>query len=69
MSEYINTLIIGAGQAGLSLSYYLTQQRRPHVILEDSSQVAHAWRDQRWELFYISHTKLADPFAGQRIHG
>ena len=40
--------VIGAGQAGLTMGYYLTQQGRRFVILERSDSVASAWRE-RWE--------------------
>lgn len=53
MTERIDTLIIGAGQAGLSLSYYLTQQQRPHIILEKAAQLADAWRNHRWDSFTL----------------
>jgi putative flavoprotein involved in K+ transport len=53
MDEHIDTLIIGAGQAGLSLSYYLTQQQRSHLILEKASQLAEAWRNHRWDSFTL----------------
>lgn len=47
----VETIIIGGGQAGLALSYYLTQQGHPHVILEQAAQVAHPWRNDRWDSF------------------
>ena len=53
MTEQIDTLIVGGGQAGLSLSYYLTQQRRSHVILEQAAQLANAWRSHRWDSFTL----------------
>jgi putative flavoprotein involved in K+ transport len=53
MNHAINTLIIGGGQAGLSLSYYLTQQGRPHLILEQAAQIGAAWRNQRWDSFTL----------------
>jgi len=51
MSESIDTVIVGGGQAGLAVSYYLTQQGRAHVVLERSLQAANAWRNQRWDSF------------------
>jgi len=36
MTEQIDTIIIGAGQGGLSTSYSLTQQGREHIILEQA---------------------------------
>ncbi len=53
MVEKIETVIIGGGQAGLSLSYYLTQAGREHIVLEKSSQVADAWRNRRWDSFTL----------------
>ena len=41
-------ILIGAGQAGLTMGYYLAQQGRRVVILERSDSVASAWRE-RWE--------------------
>jgi len=51
MKEYIDTIIVGGGQAGLAVSYYLTEQGRSHVVLEQSSQPANAWPNQRWDSF------------------
>ena len=53
MTESIDTMIIGAGQAGLSLSYYLTQQQRPHLLLEKADRLADAWRNHRWDSFTL----------------
>lgn len=53
MTETIDTLIVGAGQAGLSLSYCLTQQQEPHILLEKASQLVDAWRNHRWDSFTL----------------
>jgi len=53
MVERIETVIIGAGQAGLSLSYYLTRAGREHIILEKAPLVADAWRNRRWDSFTL----------------
>ncbi len=53
MVQRVETVIIGGGQAGLSISYFLTQQGRTHVILEQGTQVARAWRDARWDSFTL----------------
>lgn len=52
MAEQINTVIIGGGQAGLSISYYLTQQDREHVVLE-KNRIGETWRSRRWDSFTL----------------
>src|SRR5215469_7512198 len=47
-TERTNTVIIGGGQAGLAISYYLRQEGREHIILERAPAVANVWRNQRW---------------------
>jgi putative flavoprotein involved in K+ transport len=42
------TVVIGAGHAGLSASYYLSQRSIDHVVLE-RGEVANSWRTQRWD--------------------
>ena len=51
--EHIETVIVGAGQAGLATSYYLTQHGREHVVLERAARAAHVWRDERWDSFTL----------------
>jgi putative flavoprotein involved in K+ transport len=40
--------VIGGGQAGLAIGYYLAQQRRRFAIFERASELAPAWRE-RWD--------------------
>lgn len=49
----IDTVIVGGGQAGLAISYYLKHEGREHVVLERASAVANAWRNQRWDSFTL----------------
>lgn len=44
----ISTIIIGAGQAGLAMSYCLQQRAEPHVLLE-RGKVANSWASERWD--------------------
>lgn len=46
--NHLTTVIIGAGQAGLAMSYELTAHSIDHVVLE-RGQVANAWRKDRWD--------------------
>lgn len=52
MTERFDTVVIGGGQAGLAISYYLTQQDREHVILE-KQRIAESWRSRRWDSFTL----------------
>ncbi|MCY0389640.1 MSMEG_0569 family flavin-dependent oxidoreductase [Robbsia sp. Bb-Pol-6] len=45
-------VVIGAGQAGLSISYLLKQQGIAHLVIE-RRRVAFAWREQRWDSFCL----------------
>jgi putative flavoprotein involved in K+ transport len=49
----IETVIVGGGQAGLSVSYFLQQAGREHTIFEKAAQPGHAWRDDRWDSFTL----------------
>ena len=51
--ERIETLIVGGGQAGLSLSYYLSQERHEHLVLDAADRPASAWRNDRWDSFCL----------------
>jgi len=48
--EQVETVIIGGGHAGLTMSYYLRQLGREHLILE-RGRVAERWRSERWDSF------------------
>ncbi len=48
MSELIETVVIGGGQAGLAMSYYLRQAGREHIIIE-RARIAESWRTERWD--------------------
>ena len=47
-----DVLIVGAGQAGLSVSWYLKREGVDHVLV-DSSTPAHEWADSRWDNFTL----------------
>ena len=47
-----NVAVIGAGQAGLSTSYFLTQANVDHVVLE-AGRAGETWRSRRWDSFRI----------------
>ncbi len=50
--ESVEALIVGAGHAGLSTSYYLSQVGVPHILLE-RSRIGETWRSKRWDSFTL----------------
>ena len=69
MSEHIETVIVGGGQAGLAISYYLTQQGRAHIVLEQASQAANAWRNHRWDSFTLVTPNWMTQIPGAEYQG
>lgn len=51
MPESVEVAVVGAGQAGLSLSYELTRAGIEHVVLE-RARVGESWR-RRWDSFCL----------------
>src|SRR5215211_9049957 len=47
-AEHFETVIIGGGQAGLSVGYHLARQGRRFVILDAGQRIGDAWRN-RWD--------------------
>jgi putative flavoprotein involved in K+ transport len=52
MRTHRNTVVIGAGQAGLAASWWLVDRGVDHVVLE-RGRVAEKWRTQRWDSFTL----------------
>ena len=46
--ERIETVVIGGGQAGLTMSHCLTQRGLTHIVLE-RHRIAERWRSERWD--------------------
>ncbi|EJL75506.1 flavin-dependent oxidoreductase, MSMEG_0569 family [Variovorax sp. CF313] len=50
--SHYSVVIVGGGQAGLSLSHCLQQRGIDHLVIEKRSLV-HTWRTQRWDSFCL----------------
>jgi putative flavoprotein involved in K+ transport len=46
--EHLETVVIGGGQAGLSVGHHLARRGRPFLILDANQRVGDAWR-RRWD--------------------
>ncbi len=52
MNSHYPVIIVGGGQAGLSLSYCLKERGVDHVVFE-KDRAASAWRSSRWDTFCL----------------
>jgi len=65
----IDSVIVGGGQAGLAISYYLSREGREHVVLERAAAVANAWRNQRWDSFTLVTPNFQVRMPGAEYNG
>ena len=66
--KHLDTVVIGAGQAGLAISYYLKQAGREHLILE-KERIGKAWSDERWDSFTLVTPNWALRLPGMEYDG
>ena len=59
--EEIDTLIVGAGQAGVAMSEHLSECGVPHLVLE-RGRVAERWRSERWDSLVANGPAWHDRF-------
>ncbi|MEM1128984.1 MAG: MSMEG_0569 family flavin-dependent oxidoreductase [Pseudomonadota bacterium] len=70
---HIPVVIVGGGQAGLSVSYHLTRKGIDHIVFERHERF-HSWRVNRWDSFCLVtpnwQCRLPDfPYAGDDPDG
>lgn len=41
-----DTIVIGAGQAGISVGYYLRKSKQKFIILDKSHEVGESWKNR-----------------------
>jgi putative flavoprotein involved in K+ transport len=68
-----NVVVIGGGQAGLSMSYCLGLRGIDHLVL-DKATVGNEWRDRRWDSFCLVTPNWqcalpGFPYQGPEPHG
>lgn len=59
--EYIDTLVVGAGQSGIAMSEHLKECGVPHIVLE-RNRVAEQWRSGRWDSLVANGPAWHDRF-------
>jgi putative flavoprotein involved in K+ transport len=66
MSERVETLVIGAGQAGLSVGYHLARRGLPFLIVDANERIGDAWR-RRWDSLHLFTPAKMDGLPGMRF--
>ena len=62
-ATYVSTIVIGGGQAGLSVGYYLAKRGLPFLILDANANVGDAWRN-RWDSLRLFSQRATPDFPG-----
>ena len=64
--DKIDTLVVGAGQAGIAMSEHLGRAGIPHLVLE-RSRIAERWRTERWDSLVANGPAWHDRFPGMEF--
>jgi putative flavoprotein involved in K+ transport len=65
-TQHIETLVVGAGQAGLSTGYHLQRLGRPFLIVDGKERVGDNWR-QQWDSLRLYTPAKYDGLPGLRF--
>lgn len=63
-SSLIDVIVIGAGHAGLSISYHLKKLGLSHIVFE-KGKIGDTWRNQRWDSFKLNTPNKVNLLPGQ----
>ena len=62
-TEYVQTVVVGGGQAGLTTGYFLARRGLPFVIVDANQRIGDAWRN-RWDSLCLFTPARYDGLAG-----
>lgn len=60
----LDVIVIGAGHAGLSISYHLKELHLDHIVFEQA-EIGNSWRNQRWDSFKLNTPNKFNLLPGQ----
>jgi len=66
LTEKIDTLVVGGGQAGIAMSEHLSNCKVPHLVLE-RHQIAERWRSERWDSLVANGPAWHDRLPGMEF--
>ena len=64
----LDAVIVGAGQAGLGVSYFLQQKGRKHIVFEQG-RIGESWQSQRWDSFKLNTPNFMNALPGFQYDG
>lgn len=64
--ENYKVIVIGAGQAGLSIGYYLQRNNIPFIIIDANDRVGDSWR-KRWDSLRLFTAAKFNGLAGMKF--
>ena len=66
--DEIHTVVIGGGQAGLAVGYYLRQRGLPFLIVDENQRIGDVWRN-RWDTLRLFTPGRFNGLPGMRFPG
>jgi putative flavoprotein involved in K+ transport len=66
--DHVEVAVVGGGQAGLAMGYYLRRQGRQSVIFERGDSIAPAWRE-RWDSLRLFTPRRYSSLPGLPFEG
>jgi putative flavoprotein involved in K+ transport len=66
--EQVDTLVVGAGQAGIAMSEHLSRCGLAHLVVE-RRRIAERWRSERWDSLVANGPAWHDRFPGMEFPG
>jgi putative flavoprotein involved in K+ transport len=66
--SHLDVIVVGAGQAGLAMGYFLARQGRRFAILDGADSIGAAWRD-RWDSLVLFTPRRYDALPGLAFPG
>lgn len=64
----LDTVVVGGGQAGLAVSYFLQQNGNSHVVFEQG-RIGESWLSARWDSFQLNTPTVRNALPGLPLDG
>lgn len=69
MTDYqVDVLVIGAGQAGLAIAYYLRKEQRNFVVIDQGNEIGEVWRN-RYDSLVLFTPRWYSSLPGLSLEG